>query len=373
VGLAKRQPRILIVDDEEDNILILEIYLKTISNDIVVCLDPREVKSLFEQHAFDLVFLDISMPYLNGIEICKWIKSDVRYKDVSVIFTTAFGTDDTLIAALAAGGLDYIVKPIKKHEIIARAKVAYRLKSGLDEIYKGHAHEQANLIKLKQKNKELENALGTVKDIQSALVFSLSKLAESRDNETGKHLLRTQNYVRLIAEELKNHAEYKETITKTYIEELIEFAPLHDIGKVGIPDEILKKNSRLTAEEFEIMKTHSAIGAETMIEAGKSMGKNFLKLAVDIIHYHHEKNDGSGYPKGLKGKRIPLAARIMSIADIYDALRSERYYKKAFDHEKSVDIILNDNGLKFFHQDILDAFVKVKDDFAKVAEALKDE
>jgi putative two-component system response regulator len=120
------------------------------------------------------------------------------------------------------------------------------------------------------------------------------------------------------------------------------------------------------------MKTHSAIGAETMIEAGRSMGENFLKLAVDIIHFHHEKNDGSGYPKGLKGDEIPLAARIMSIADVYDALRSERYYKKAFDHKKTVNIILNDNGLKFFHKDILDAFVKVSDQFEKVAEALKD-
>ena len=368
----QKQPRILIVDHEEDNTLILEIYLKTISNDIVVCLDPREVEGLFKEHAFDLVFLDTSMPHINGIELCKWIKTDIRYKDVSVIFTTADGTDDTLIAALAAGGLDYIVKPIKKHEIIARAKVAFRLKMGLDEIYKGHANEQANLIKFKHKNKELSKALDTVKNIQSALVFSLSKLAESRDNETGKHLLRTQTYVRLIAEELKTRKEYEKEITETYVEELIEFAPLHDIGKVGIPDEILKKTSRLTYDEFEIMKTHSAIGAETMIEAGRSMGENFLKLAVDIIHFHHEKNDGSGYPKGLKGDEIPLAARIMSIADVYDALRSERYYKKAFDHKKTVDIILNDNGLKFFHKDILDAFVKVSDQFEKVAEALKD-
>jgi putative two-component system response regulator len=121
------------------------------------------------------------------------------------------------------------------------------------------------------------------------------------------------------------------------------------------------------------MKTHSSLGAETVIEASKSVGKDFLKLAIDIIYYHHEKNDGSGYPKGLKGKKIPLAARIMSIADIYDALRSERYYKKAFDHEKSVDIILNQNGVQYFHQDILTAFKKVENNFKVIAEELKDE
>lgn len=368
-----REPHILLVDDEIDNLVILKLFLKHITKNIVECSDPRKVKSLFEEHRFDIVLLDISMPYIDGIEICKWIKSDVRYQDTCVIFTTGHDNDELMSEALDAGGMDYLIKPVRKHEILARTKVAFRLKRNIDEIHRVHAHEHGNLIKLKQKNQQLNQAVETVRNIQGALVFSLSKLAESRDNETGKHLLRTQNYVEMIAQCLKGYREYSQIIDNQFIYELREFAPLHDIGKVGIPDEILKKGSRLTPEEFEIMKKHPQIGAETLVEASQNIGHDFLKMAIDIVYYHHEKNDGSGYPKGLKGDEIPLAARIMSIADIYDALRSRRCYKEPFSHDKAVDIILESNGTSFFHPDILKAFSTVEKDFAIVADRLKDD
>lgn len=382
--LSKTQPvrkaRILLVDDEPENIFLLEMFLKKIDCTIVSCTDPRKVPDLFEEKPFDLAILDIMMPHESGISICKWIKNDIRFADCCVIFSTALQSEAKLEEALEAGGMDYLVKPIKSHEIIARAKSALRFKFSLDETHRSHAQMHGALISLKNKHNQVNHALQKLnksmkelKMVQNTVLFSLSKLAESRDNETGKHLMRTQAYVELIARTLMKIPKYQDIIDENYIEKLVMSAPLHDIGKVGIPDYILLKKGRLTDEEFSIMKAHPVIGANTLIEAADQVGhRSFLELAIDISKYHHEKNDGSGYPDGLKGEEIPLAARIMSLSDIYDALRCKRCYKPPFSHEVSKKIISVENGEKFFHPDVLKAFMDNEKEFEDISIRLKD-
>lgn len=213
----------------------------------------------------------------------------------------------------------------------------------------------------------LERSQNEVKVTRDVAIMSLSSLAESRDNETGEHILRTQQYVRILAEHLAQANQYKSLLTKDYIELLYKSAPLHDVGKVGIPDHILLKPAKLTTEEFEIIKQHPEIGARALSVAEERLGSNsFLKIAKEIALTHHEKWDGSGYPKGLKQEEIPLSGRLMALADVYDALISERTYKKAFSHKEAKSIIIKGKGSHFDPQ-IVDAFIAVEDEFINIA------
>lgn len=217
-------------------------------------------------------------------------------------------------------------------------------------------------LKLCQKNEQLLQ-------IENATIYALAYLAEIRDSETGQHIERTSQYVRLLAEELHTQPQYREHLTVRYIEDIVKAAPLHDIGKVGVPDAILKKESKLTPEEFEIMKGHCKYGADILKIAKKKLNfESYLTLAIPLVLSHHEKWDGTGYPEGLTGNAIPLSAQIMALADVYDALRSERCYKKAFDHSKSMDIISKNRG-KHFAPDIVDAFIKRQKTFNHISSA----
>lgn len=215
------------------------------------------------------------------------------------------------------------------------------------------------------KNQKLSNY--QLQQTKEVTLFSLAALAETRDNETGRHLERTAAYVELIAAELKMDKKYNSYFTKEYIKDLVASAPLHDIGKVGVPDAILLKPGKLTTEEFEIMKQHSEIGAQTLIEAEKKLDfRSFLTIAIQICRYHHEKWNGKGYPAGLKGENIPISARIMALADVYDALRSRRAYKGPFSHEKSRDIITEERG-RHFDPMIVDIFLKQEKKFYEIS------
>jgi len=204
-------------------------------------------------------------------------------------------------------------------------------------------------------------------------MIAMGSLAETRDNEAGNHIRRTQNYIRILAEKMKDHPRFKEHLSAGTIELLYKSAPLHDIGKVGIPDRILKKPARLEADEFEIMKTHTALGRDAILAAEKSLGSSasFLSLARDIAWSHHEKWDGSGYPRGLSGDEIPVPGRLMAIPDVYDALISERVYKRAFTHEETVEIIRQGGGIQF-DPDITLAFMETVDKFRDISLAFGD-
>lgn len=218
----------------------------------------------------------------------------------------------------------------------------------------------------------LQSSQEEVKTTRDVAIISLSALAESRDNETGAHILRTQEYIRALASHLSQFDHHKALLTPTYIELLYKSAPLHDVGKVGIPDSILLKPGKLTNEEFEIMKGHPEIGAKALSMAEQQLGSNsFLQLAKEISLTHHEKWDGSGYPNQLSGEAIPLSGRLMAIADVYDALISERVYKKAFSHEKAKSIILEGNGTHF-DPELVTAFVAIEHEFVAIADKYRD-
>ncbi|WP_319371553.1 HD domain-containing phosphohydrolase [uncultured Ilyobacter sp.] len=228
--------------------------------------------------------------------------------------------------------------------------------------------------KLKENNEDLEimvtNRTSELRLTQDITIRSLAHLAETRDNETGSHIFRTQHYIETLAESLKENPKFSEELTSKNIELIFKSAPLHDIGKVGIPDSILLKSSRLTKEEFEMMKKHTIYGRETLEKSEKFIGnKSFLYFAKEIAYSHHEKWDGSGYPEGLAGTDIPLSGRIMALADVYDALVSQRPYKKAFTHEEAVRIILEGDGRtspEHFDPDILAAFSKIHHKFDEI-------
>ncbi len=372
--LRARRPRILIVDDDENILLLLQRYLLQLEADVDLCDSSRAALNLLGEKSYDLALLDIMMPDSDGITLCRSIKSNPRTRDCSVIFMTALEGGERLEDAFEAGGLEYLQKPIQRQELIARTKAALKLKATLDELHRSHANLQAALFKTKVKHNEARHALSELKEVQRTVLFSMAKLAESRDNETGRHLLRVQRYVELLARALQKKHRYRGQITRAWIENLVISAPLHDIGKVGIPDAILLKPGKLTPSEFEVMKQHAAIGGNTLREAARGLVHTvFLDLAIEIASYHHEKHDGTGYPEGLGGESIPLAARIMSLADNYDALRSRRVYKEPYDHSRTVDIIVVERGEFFFHPDVLAAFRENQDEFERVSLELKDE
>lgn len=204
---------------------------------------------------------------------------------------------------------------------------------------------------------------------QKLTLYSMSLLAELRDNETGSHILRTKEYCRLVAVKLSKEKKYKKYLTENYILDMERSAPLHDIGKVGIPDSILLKPGKLSREEFEVIKGHPEMGAVVLEKAAEALEfQSFFEIGIQIVLYHHENWDGSGYPKGLSGEDIPLSARIMTLADVYDALTTVRPYKKAYTHEKAKEIILSESGKKF-DPDIVKVFIKIEEDFKKIASA----
>lgn len=244
--------------------------------------------------------------------------------------------------------------------ILDQSSVAKRLERLNSELKKSEEELERYSQQLEQL---VEEKVREISASQMATIFALIKLSESRDDDTGSHIERTASFCRLIAEKARLHTKYSNEIDDAYLETIYNASPLHDIGKVGIPDSILLKADMLTEEEFTIMKSHVNIGYDTLAEVGGKYDKNdFLKMGMEIALYHHEKWDGSGYNSGLRGEEIPLAARIMAIADVYDALRSKRVYKDAFSHEESVKIIHLNKG-RHFDPLLVDIFIQFQDEF----------
>jgi putative two-component system response regulator len=311
----------------------------------------------------DLILLDIMMPDLDGHEVCIRLKADPATQDIPVIFLTALSQEIDQKRGFLDGCVDYITKPFSPDIVLARVATHVALKRASDIL----ADHNRFL------REEVERQTREVQNVQDVTILAMASLAETRDNETGMHLRRTQNYMRLLAERLHQHSPYASQLNEGVIELLYKSTPLHDIGKVGIPDHILLKPGKLTPEEFRLMQKHSELGAHIIAEAEGLLDapSSFLRYAREIAHYHHENWDGSGYPKGLKGEAIPLSARLMALADVYDALISKRCYKEAFSHEDATDFIESQVGRKF-DPVIVEAFRQVADRFATVAATFKD-
>lgn len=352
----KHTMSILIVEDNPVNIDILVEILKE-QYRLYVAIDGASAKKMLRTQRIDLVLLDLYLPDAKGASLLKELKADPRYAKYEVIVITDDYSFDVRTDCFKEGALDYITKPYNKYEIVERIKNHVRL------------IEANRLLENKQELLEelIQIQVDEIKKTRDAAVKAVSSLVETRDSATGDHINRTQRFVMILAEKLRECKHYIEELSDEYIEELVRASALHDIGKIGIPDKVLLKPEQLTEEEFEIIMEHPKIGYEALRSAGVELGENiFFSIACDISLYHHEKWDGSGYPKGLKGEEIPLSARIMALADVYDALTTKRPYKNALPHPEAVAIILNGKG-RHFDPKIVEAFQKTNNLFSKVS------
>ncbi|MCL1056760.1 two-component system response regulator [Shewanella gelidimarina] len=361
--LGDKKATILTVDDTSTNI---EVVKGVLSEDYLIqaALSGKMALKIIEKRKPDLILLDVMMPEMDGYEVCQILKSQASTKDIPIIFITAKAQEEDETKGLAMGAVDYITKPISPAILKVRVKNHLLLKASRDLM------ERQNEI-LEERVIERTKQLGEIQDVA---MVAMGALAESRDPETGNHIRRTQHYVRALAQALASKEQYRALLTPENITALYKSAPLHDIGKVGIADSILLKPGKLTDEEFEIMKMHTVYGRDALVAAEKHMdvADNFLEFAKEIAYYHQEKWDGSGYPEGLIGEAIPVSARLMAIADVYDALISKRVYKPAFSHEKAVSIIIEGRG-SHFDPIMVDGFIEVTDEFNRIAKQFLDE
>ena len=356
-------PTVLVVDDVADNLSLMFGLLKPRYRVRVANHGARALELAHAEPRPDLILLDIMMPGMDGYEVCRRLKADPTTADIPVIFLTAKSEVEDETLGLSLGAVDYLTKPISPPIVEARVRTHLHMKAMADFL-----RDRSEFLASEVARRTRENEA-----LQDVVVLAMASLGETRDNETGNHLRRTQHYVRCLAEHLRDHPRFAATLTPEAIRLLFKSAPMHDIGKVGIPDAILLKPGRLTPEEFEIMKTHTTLGFEAIHRAELSLGEDlpFLRFAKEIALSHQEKWDGSGYPQGLAGDDIPVSARLMALADVYDALISARVYKAAFSHEEARRIIVEGRG-HHFDPDVVDAFLASEASFMAIARRFAD-
>ncbi|MEE9397193.1 MAG: two-component system response regulator [Methylococcales bacterium] len=356
-----KQGNILIVDDER---FYLNILVDLLQQDyqLHVANDGKQALKIVAEILPDLILLDIVMPEMDGYEVCSQIKRHPEWRGIPVIFLTANTDLDAEIKAFDFGAVDYITKPVSAPTVKARVKTHMALKQALAAV--------------ENQNRYLEDIVAArtreIQLTQDAAIFSMASITETRDNETGAHLFRTQRYLKLLAVQLKSHPKFSDFLDDETIDLLFKSAPLHDIGKIGVPDRILKKPGKLTTEEFSEMQKHTTYGGDAIRRAERELGStSFLRYAREIAYSHQEKWDGSGYPEGLKGEQIPISARLMAVSDVYDALISKRVYKPPMKHEQAVDYIANQKGCHF-DPEIVDVFLRIESDFKRIASEYRD-
>jgi len=361
--------RILIIEDEDQVRRVLAQMLERENYNVLEASDGEEGLDICRKESLDLVITDLLMPEKSGIDVIQEMKGDESLMHIPIIVVSAMNEIDRVSFCIEQGADDYMVKPYNRTLLNARVKSSLRKKTF-------HDQEEAHRKMIEEFNASLKEQVREqvreISSVQLGMIFAMSKLAESRDEETGEHLERMQVYSMRIAEELQKSPKYKAIIDDDFISNMFIASPLHDIGKVGIPDAILLKPGPLTDEEFAIMKTHTSIGANTLREVEEQNPNNaFIQMGIEIAESHHEKWDGGGYPCGQKGEEIPISARIVCIGDVYDALTSKRCYKKAFTHEKSKEIILEGRGTHF-DPDVVDAFIALEQEFIKIRKTFVD-
>lgn len=351
----------LVVDDTPENLgaigeILRPYYQVRLANSgqraLEICaIEPRP----------DLVLLDVTMPTMDGYEVLSHLCADPVTRNIPVIFVTGLNSIDDEERGLDMGAVDYITKPVRPRIVLARVRTHLDLKRANDRLVDQNAYLE----------KEISRRVDELADIQNLSIHTLAHLADTRDAETGKHLRRTKEYIRILAEQLARHPEYADQLSPYVIDLLTKSAPLHDIGKVGIPDHILRKPGALTPEEYEIMKGHCLMGWEAIEAAERDADRpaEYLRMAKEIARHHHEKWDGSGYPDGLAGTDIPLAARLMALADAYDAMVSRRTYRNALPFSDAKERIHQARG-SHFDPSIVDAYDAIVDKMEAVARRL---
>lgn len=331
---------ILVVDDDPIVVAMVAVNLRKAGYDVLTASDGTEALELIERNRVGIVISDWDMPSMDGLELCRRVRERTGEGYTYIVLLTSHGKAEQRLQGLAAGADDFLTKPFDPRELLERVRVAKRIL-------------------------QLET--------REALIFAMAKLAESRDPETGQHLERVQRYSLVLSRELAINSPYSDTITPDFIRLIYQTSPLHDIGKVGIPDSVLQKPGKLTPEEFNIMKQHTEIGANAIratLEHAPSA--RFLQMALEIALSHHEKFDGTGYPHGLSGQDIPLSGRIIALVDVYDALTTKRVYKPAFPHLKAREIIMEGRGTHF-DPVIVDAFLRTEVEFDTIRLTMSEE
>lgn len=329
--------KVLVVDDDLVSAELLANALRYYDYEVTCAYDGNEGLEYIRTGQYSIVISDWEMPGMSGEELCRQVRKRQWSSYIFFIMLTSHGSMKHLVKGLQAGADDFLIKPFQPEELRVRLRTGERLLS-------------------------LES--------RDVLLFTLAKLTESRDKETGLHLERMREYSRILADELSRSDEFRNEIDGDYVQLIYLTSPLHDIGKVGIPDDVLLKPGKLSEEEFEVMKEHTIIGGDTLAAAADAHpDAKYLKMARDIAFSHHEKFDGTGYPYGLSGEDIPLCGRIIALSDVYDALTSKRVYKPKFSHEKAKEIILKGSGTHFDPR-ITDAFLRREEDFIRIGKVL---
>jgi putative two-component system response regulator len=369
---------ILVVDDQPDNLLILEDLLGEGYITHTASSGEQALDYLGHGRPPDLILLDVMMTGIDGFEVCRRLKATPGTRDIPVLFLTSLESAADEAEGLSIGAEDFIHKPfsppvvlarIQTHLQLANARRALKLRN--DDLEQLVAERTREVVR---KSDELILRSREVMATQEATITAFCSLAEARDNETGNHIRRTQNYVRVLAGHLRSHPRFADELNDETIELLYKSAPLHDIGKVAIPDAILNKPGKLTADEWVIMRRHTEFGRDAILQAEAEFAGTsvcFLRLAREIAYGHHERWDGTGYPQGLAGEAIPMSARLMAVADVYDALISKRVYKPAFPHERAIDMIIEERGTHF-DPAVVDALAAVADELASIAGQFRD-
>jgi putative two-component system response regulator len=348
----KANPVILVVDDQPQNIELLEAYLVPRGYGIVKAANGKEALEKLSGNQIDLILLDVMMPGMDGFEVTRRVRQDNTLRLIPIILVTALRETEDRVKGIEAGCDDFLSKPVDKMELLARVQSLLKVKA-YNDLLSNYREELESEVT--RRTEELKHALERIKAASLDTIYRLSMASEYKDEDTGTHIKRMSRYCAAIARRLGQD--------ESIIESVLYAAPMHDLGKIGIPDRIILKPAKLDPVEWEIMKLHTVIGAKIL----KGSDAEFIKLGETIAQYHHEKWDGSGYPNGLKGIEIPIAGRIATIADVFDALTTKRPYKEPISVEKSL-VIINEGRGSHFDPDVVDAFFAIKDEILTIKE-----
>ena len=347
--------KILIVDDSTTDRMLISNILHDC--DLITACDGLEAMIALREQDIDLIILDLNMPNMNGFEVLEALREDSVLCKIPTLILTNYDETQNEIKGLSLGAVDYVRKPLNLESLRKRIEVHVNIR---------HAQKiiESQNRKLEETVLERTKELILTRDIT---IHALIGLLEVRNIESSNHTKRTQHMIRRLCEHLSSKPEYKDILTKNYINEIYNTAPLHDIGKVGIPDCILLKPGKLDPDEFEIMKKHTTFGVEALsYDLDRVDVHSFINTAIEIAGTHHERYDGSGYPFGIKGTMIPLSGRLMAIVDVYDAITSKRVYKPAFDHNYALNIINNESG-HHFDPELVSAFMEIENEIQKIS------
>ncbi|RUM49747.1 MAG: two-component system response regulator [Hydrogenothermus sp.] len=352
--MQKREAKILIVDDDDKNRLLFKVILRKEGYQTIEAKNGKEgIDKILEEQP-DVVLMDIMMPVMDGFTATEILKNDERTKHIPVIILTALSEREEKLKGIEKGANDFLTKPVDAQELLLRIRNHIQIKNYHDFLKN---YNETLEKKVRERTEQLRKAFEEIDSAYKDTIQRLSNLAEFRDPETGEHIKRVSLYCKFIAEKLG--------MDKKFVEYIFYASTMHDIGKVGVPDNILLKQGKLTSEEWEIMKKHTLYGYNVL----KNSKSEILNMAADIALNHHEKWDGTGYPYGKKGEEIPISARIMALADVYDALRSDRPYKKGFTHEETKKIILEGDGRtnpSHFDPKVLKVFEEYHEEFKRI-------